>query len=179
MRPMLAGTELPQVQELGTADLRALAEHKPAGKDGSLLQNLGRAPTTVTVSGVATDPAALALVEKLKENLRTGVAVPFIADITTDCAIDAVLIDDLQVRQLAGRPDRFGYLLTLREFVEPVEPAGAEPLGADILGDATDLVDGLVDGLDLALPFATGLERFVGPLTELLGRLTAVRTNQP
>ncbi|MEU1465856.1 hypothetical protein ABZ467_35455 [Streptomyces sp. NPDC005727] len=179
MRPMLAGTELPQVQEIGTSDRRALAEHKPVGKDGSLLQNLGRAPTTVTVIGVATDPKALELVETLKKNLRTGVAVPFVADITTDCAIDTVLIDDLRVRQLAGRPGRFGYVLTLREFIEPVEPAGVDPLDADILGDATDLLDGVLDGLDIALPFATGLERFVDPLTELLGRLTKFKADLP
>ncbi|WP_328331076.1 hypothetical protein OHA70_10455 [Kribbella sp. NBC_00382] len=179
MRPMLAGTELPQVQEIGTSDRRALAEHKPIGKDGSLLQNLGRAPTTVTVTGVATDPKALELVETLKKDLRTGKAVPFVADITTDCAIDAVLIDDLQVRQLAGRPDRFGYVLTLREFIEPVEPAAADPLGDDILGDATDLLGGVLDGLDFAVPFATGLERFVEPLNELLDRLTKFAADLP
>jgi hypothetical protein len=172
MRPMLAGTELPQVQQIGTADLRALAEHKPPGKDGSLLQNLGRAPTTVTLSGVATDPKALELVETLKKDLRTGDGVPFVADITTDCAIDTVLIDDLQVRQLAGKPDRYAYVVTLREYIEPVEPESTDGLDADILGDAGDLLDELVDGLDLALPFATGLEQFVQPLTDLLARLT-------
>jgi hypothetical protein len=175
MRPMLSGTELPQVQELVTSDVRALAEHKPPGKDGSLLQNLGRAPTTVTVHGVATDTDALKLVETLKTELRTGVAVPFVADITTDCAIDAVLIDDVQIHQEAGRPDRYSYALTLREFIEPVEPAATDVLDADILADATDILDGLLDGLDIALPFATGLERFVQPLTDLLARLTQFR----
>ncbi|WP_020579057.1 hypothetical protein [Actinopolymorpha alba] len=178
MRPMVAGTELPQVQEIGTADLRALAEHKPPGKDGSLLQDLGRAPTTVTLAGVATDPKALELVETLKKDLRTGKSVPFVSDITTDCAIERVLIDDLQVRQLAGTPDRYAYVVTLREYIEPVEPASTDALDADILGEAGDLLDGIVDGLDLALPFATGLERFVQPLTELLGRLTEANKTQ-
>lgn len=172
MRPVLAGTELPQVQSIGTADVRALAEHKPPGKDGSLLQNLGRAPTTVTLSGVATDPKALELVETLKKDLRTGRAVPFVADITTDSTIDNVLIDDLQVRQLAGKPDRYAYVVTLREHIVPVEPQDTGALDADILDDATDLLEGVVDGLDLALPFATGLEQFVQPLTDLLARLT-------
>lgn len=172
MRPMLAGNELPQVQELTTSDLRALAEHKPPGKDGSLLQNVGRAPTTVTVHGVASDPLALEFIDRLKQDLRSGVAVPFVADITTDTQIENVLLDDLQVRQLAGDPGRFAYALTLREFIEPVEPESTAGLEADILGDAAGLVDGLLDGLDIALPFATGLERFVAPLTDLLDRLT-------
>lgn len=175
MRPMLAGTELPQVQELTTDDLRALAEHQPPGKDGSLLQNLGRAPTTVTVVGMASDPQALDLVQRLKQDLRTGVAVPFVADITTDSEIDQVLIDDLRIRQLAGRPDRYAYVLVLREFIEPVQPASTAGLDTDILDDATGLLDDLLDGLDLAVPFATGLENFVAPLTDLLARLSQFR----
>lgn len=179
MRPMLAGTELPQVQDLTTTDLRAVAEHKAPGKDGSMLQNLGRAPTGVTVTGVATDPAALDLVEQLKADLRTGQPVAFVADITADTTIEQVLIDDLQVRQLAGRPDRYAYAITLREFIEPVEPASSAALDADILGDAGDLLDGILDGLDLAIPFSTGLEQFVAPLTEMLGRLREANGAQP
>jgi hypothetical protein len=78
----------------------------------------------------------------------------------------------LQVRQLAGDSGRLAYALTLREFIEPVEPESTAGLEADILGDAAGLLDGVLDGLDIALPFATGLERFVSPLTDLLGRLT-------
>lgn len=175
MRPTLAGTELPQVQELTTSDLRAVAEHKAPGKDGSMLQNLGRAPTAVTVRGVATDRASLDLVEQLKTDLRTGQPVAFVADITTDTTIEQVLIDDLQVRQLAGRPDRYAYVLTLREYVEPVEPESSAALDADIAADAGNLTGGLLDGLDIAVPFATGLDRFVTPLTDMLSRLQAFR----
>ena len=172
MRPLLAGDELPQVQELVTSDLRALAEHKPAGKDGSLLQNLGRAPTTVVVHGMASDPNALQVIDKLKKDLRSGTPVTFLADITTDTHVDNVLVDDVQVRQLAGKPDRFAYAITLREFIEPVEPEQTSGLDDDLLAQASDLTNGLLDGLDIAVPFATGLERFVQPFTELLGRLT-------
>lgn len=179
MRPMLAGEELPQVQDLTTVDLRAIAEHKAPGKDGSMLQNLGRAPTGVTVTGVATDPDALQVVERLKEQLRAGQPVAFVADITADTTIEQVLLDDVQVRQLAGRPDRYAYAIALHELVEPVEPAATDPLGADILADAGDLLDGLLDGLDIAVPFATGLEQFVGPLTDLLGRLQQANGSGP
>jgi len=60
----------------------------------------------------------------------------------------------------------------LREFIKPVEPAVATPsLDADILKDATGLLDNLVAGLNLAPLFATGLEQFVEPLGALLTRL--------
>lgn len=171
MRPMLAGTELPQVQDLSTKDLRALAEHKAPGKDGSMLQNLGRAPTYVTVTGVASDPTSLGLLEKLKDDLRTGQPVPFVADITADTTVDEVLIDDVQVRQLAGRPSRYAYAIALREYAEPIEPESSAALDADVLSEATDLLGDLLDGLDIAVPFATGLEQFVQPLSDLLERL--------
>lgn len=175
MRPMLSDIELPQVQELRTSDLRAVAEHMPAGKDGSLLQNLGRAPTTVTVWGMATDPGSLDLLDRLKQELRTGVAVSFVSDITTDTTIEQVLVDDLQMRQVAGKPDRFAYVLTLREFIEPVEPESTAAVDADLLDDAAGLLDDLVEGLDVAAAFASGLGSFMDPLSNLLERLAQFR----
>jgi len=171
MRPMLDDIELPQVQEITAYDRRMLAEHKPPGMDGSLLQNLGRRPAHLTLWGVKTGPDALEFVETLELKYRAGQAVPFVADIIADAEIQQVVIDDLQWQELAGRPQRFSYVVVLREFIEPVEPEDTTALQEDILSDAGDLFDDLLDGLDFALPFATGLERFLGPLTDILGRL--------
>jgi hypothetical protein len=171
VRPMLDDLELPQVQEIRTQDRRALAEHRPPGMDGSLLQNLGRGPARVALLGVAGGPGAKAFVEKLDGKFRAGEAVTFTADIVADAEIQKVKIDDLRLQELAGKPDRFAYVLTLREFIEPVEPADASGLDADILGEAQSLVDDLVKGLDLAADFITGLERFVPIFTEILARL--------
>ena len=177
MRPMLDDIELPQVQEITAYDRRMLAEHKPPGMDGSLLQNLGRRPAHLTLWGVKTGPDALEFVETLELKYRAGQAVPFVADIIADAEIQQVVIDDLQWQELAGKPQRFSYVVALREFIEPVEPEDTTALQEDILGDAGDLFDDLLDGLDFALPFATGLERFLGPLTDILGRLQQM--NQP
>ena len=172
MRPMLDDLELPQVQEVSAYDRRALAAHKPPGMDGSLLQNLGRRPTRLVLWGVAAGPDALDFTKKLEEKFRAAKPVPFTADIVKDADIALMLIDDLKFQELAGKPERFAYVLTLREFIKPVEPAEAAPsIDSDILGDATNLLDELVDGLDLAPNFGTGLEQFVEPLAGLLGRL--------
>jgi hypothetical protein len=168
---MIDDLELPQVQEIRTQDRRALAEHRPPGMDGSLLQNLGRGPTRLALLGVASGPGARAFVEELDGKFRAGGAVTFTADIVTDSEIETMKIDDLKVQELAGRPDRFAYVLTLREFIEPVEPEDASFVDSDILEEAQGLVDGLVEGLDIGLDFASGLERFVPQLTDLLGRL--------
>lgn len=171
MRPMLDTLELPQVQEIGVRERRALAEHRAPGMDGSYFQNLGRAPARMTLWGVVAGPDAVAFIEDLDGLFKSGEPVPFTADIVADAEIQEVLIGDLDIRELAGRPDRFAYLLTLDEHIEPVEPEDTSLLDDDILADADELMDDLVEGLDLGLDFATGLERFVSPLTDFLGRL--------
>jgi hypothetical protein len=176
-RPLLAAIELPQVQEIRIADVRSIAEHKPPGKDGSLLQDLGRVPTCLSVWGVATDPDAPAFLDQLKTAMRAGDPVAFVADITSDTELENVIIDDVEIRQLAGKPDRFAYAITLRENMKPAVPEDTSALDADIFGDATDLLGDLLDGLDLAAGFATGLERFVQPLGDLLERLTTFRND--
>ena len=96
MHPMLDDLELPQVQEITTYDRRMLAEHKPPGMAGSLLQNLGRRPGSLVLWGVKTGPDALAFIEDLNGKFRTGAPLPFVADIIADAAIAQMIIDDLQ-----------------------------------------------------------------------------------
>jgi hypothetical protein len=177
MRPMIDDLELPQVQEITTLDRRYLAEQKPPGMGGSLLQNLGRRPTRLVLGGVATGREARGFIDDLYAKFEAGAPVAFTADIVAETDIEEMLIDDLQYRDIAGRPERFAYVVTLQEHIEPVEPEAASPLDADILDEAEDLLDDLVDGLDIGLDFATGLERFLEPLGNLLGRLQKFNRN--
>lgn len=171
MKPMLDQLELPQVQEITTLERRALAEHKPPQMSGSLLQNLGRRPTRLALWGVVTGPEAQSIVDELETKFRDGNPLPFTADITAEAAIDRIVIDDLRVQELAGKPQRYAYVMTLREHIEPVEPEDLSPLNAEIESDALGFMDNLIDALDLAPLFATGLEQFVEPLSSLLSRL--------
>ncbi len=171
MQPMLDDLELPQVQEIVTYDRRSLAEHKPPGMAGSLLQNLGRRPSRVVLWGVATGPDARDFADKLDSKFRASKPVPFTTDIVADSKIDQVLIDDLRLQDLAGKPERFAYVLTLREFIKPVAPEDTSGLDLGILDEAKQLVDGIVGGLNIAQAFATGLERFVPILSGFLTRL--------
>lgn len=173
MRPMLDDLELPNIQELAVHDQRVLAEHKPPGMEGSLLQNMGRRPAHLVLWGVATGPDVIDFVEALDGKFKSGQPLPFIADIVADAEIEEIVIDDLQWQEVAGKPQRYAYTLTLREYIEPVEPEDLSPLDSDILDEAGDLIDGLVEGLDIGLDFATGLEQFASPLGDLLSRLKA------
>ncbi len=177
MRPVLDDLELVQVQEIGTYERRALTELKVPGMDGSLLQNLGRGPTQLALWGIASGPDAQGFLEQLEEKFRAAEPVAFVADIVADTEIEEMVISDFRTQELAGKPHRFAYVLTLQEYIEPVEPEDVSALDGDILDEASGLVDDLVEGLDLELPFATGLERFVEPLSGLLSRLQQFKSD--
>lgn len=168
---MLDNLELPLVQEVNTLERRALAEHKPPGMDGSLLQNLGRRPFRLALWGVAAGAEAASFVEQLDGKYREGKPVPFTSDIVADAQLEQVVIQELRVQELAGRPERFAYVLTLCEYIEPAEPQAAPALDGDILADAQGLMDDILAGLDLGLDFFTGLEQFVPALSGLLAQL--------
>jgi hypothetical protein len=163
MKPILDDLELPLVQELATYDRRALAEHKPPGMEGSLLQNMGRRPERVVLWGVSTGPDARDFVEKLEEKFKAGQSVSFTADITADSGIEKVVIDDLKWQELAGKPERYAYALVLREHIEPVEPEDTSLLDSDILDDAADIMNSLTAGLDIL----DKLSPFIDRLTKL------------
>lgn len=173
MRPMIDELELPQVQEIGTYEHRALAELKVPAMDGSLLQNLGRSPAHVALWGIASGPQAKGFLSGLEEKFRAGGPVAFTADISASTEIEELVIQDLKTQEVAGRPDRFAYVVTLAEHLELVEPEETSLLDDDLLGEATDLIDDLAEGLDIGLDFATGLGRFVEPLAGLLARVQA------
>ena len=107
MQPMLDDLELPQVQLIDTDEQRALVEHKPPGMAGSLFQDLGRHSTCFHLWGVATGATALEFIEDLDQLFRAGDPVPFVTDIATATEIDEVVLRDLGIRELAGKPDRY------------------------------------------------------------------------
>jgi hypothetical protein len=147
MKLKLDDLELPQVQEVATYDRRALAEHKPAGMAGSLLQNLGRYPTGIVLWGVATGPTAQQFAEKLDGKFRAAKPVPFSADIITGAGISQMLIADLRLEDLAGKPGRFAYVLALREFTKPAKTEDRTVLDAGIRSDAKKRVGQLTANL--------------------------------
>jgi len=106
---------------------------------------------------------------------RAGQPVPFTADIVAEAQIEEVVIDDLRLQDLAGKPERCAYVVTLREHIEPTRPEDTSFLNSEILNDAQNLIDDLIDGLDIGAEFATGLERFVTTFSDLLNRLTTFR----
>src|SRR5262245_29019574 len=117
VRPMLDDLELQQVQQIDVDEDQVLAQHGVPALEGDFLQRLDRRATRVTLSGILTGPEVREGLEKLREKFRAAKPVPFAADIATATSLDQVLIEELGVSELAGKPERFAYALTLREFI--------------------------------------------------------------
>ncbi len=125
IRPMLDDFELPLVQTLRTEEDQVWVEHGVPALEGSLFQRLGRAPTRIFVQGAAADDQSLSHLERLRELFQAAEPVPFVADIMTATRVTDVLIADLVVREVAGKPQQYHYWITLLEYVptpEPIEP---------------------------------------------------------
>lgn len=126
-RPMLDSVELEQVQKIEAEDQEVLAQHGVPALEGDFLQDLGRRVTRVSLSAVITGAGADERLKTLREKFRSATPVPFVADIATATKVDKVLIEEFGVREVAGKPERFEYELTLREFIPAPKPEQEEP----------------------------------------------------
>jgi hypothetical protein len=126
-KPMLDEIELRLVQKIDTEGEQVQAQHGVPALEGDFLQGLGRRATRVTLNGVMTGAEAAEDLKTLREKFRDAEPVSFVADIATATDVGRVLIEEMGVRELAGKPERFEYALTLREFVPPPPPVTQQP----------------------------------------------------
>ena len=126
-RPLLDGVDLEQVQEITSDDAEAVQTHGIPALEGDFLQDLGRRAVRISLNGVMRGPTAGDSLKGLREKFRAATPVSFVTDIATATNVDQVLIEDLGVRELAGKPERFAYALTLREFIPPPPPKTEPP----------------------------------------------------
>ncbi|MDQ4023918.1 MAG: hypothetical protein M3217_00285 [Actinomycetota bacterium] len=127
MRPILGSLELQQVERLTVDEDLVLAHHQVAALEGDFLQELGRRSSRLTLGGVATGAEAADHLEDLRDAFRSVDPVDFTADIATATRIGRVLIEEMAVRELAGKPERFEYALTLRQYTPPPPEETEEP----------------------------------------------------
>lgn len=118
VRPMLGDLELEQVQVLATDEDQAVVRHRVPALEGDFLQDLGRRGARLTLTGVLTAPEVKDHLSELRTRFHAGDPVSFVSDISSATVVDQVLIERMDVRELAGRPSAFEYHLVLRELTE-------------------------------------------------------------
>ena len=180
--PMLGDIELRTIQQIKTLERRALVEHRAPGMAGSVFQDLGRFATAVKLTGILFGENARTALETLRQKFQAAEPLSFTADITTATAIVDVLIDDLRVVEVAGRPNTFFYQIILRE--SPPPPPPPDPLAGvntGILGDAQNLFDqalGLADAVN-TLDDIPDFGNPTAPLLSLVDGFEAATTALP
>ncbi|MHB1063828.1 MAG: peptidoglycan-binding protein, partial [Georgenia sp.] len=118
VRPMLGDLELEQVQVVQTDEDQSVVRHRVPALEGDFLQDLGRRGARLVLTGVLTAPEVKEHLAELRTRFHAGDPVAFVSDISSATAVDQVLIERMDVRELAGRPAAFEYHLTLRELTE-------------------------------------------------------------
>src|SRR5512145_781469 len=110
-KPMLDDLQLLLVQQLEADERQERAQHAIPALEGDFLQGLGRRATAFTLNGVIAneDGTVAEELKKLREKFRAAAPVNFVSDIATATRVDTVLIEEMSVRELAGKPNRFEY----------------------------------------------------------------------
>lgn len=149
VRPLLGDIELQQVQKIETEADQTFTQHSIPALEGDFFQGLGRRNTWVKLSGVLTGAEVQTGLKDLRDKFREAQPVDFIADIATATQVNQVVIEEMGVRELAGKPERFEYAFTLREYipapVPPQEPPPPIPPRLDPV-TATLIVEVIVEG---------------------------------
>lgn len=152
-RPMLGDIELEHVQKIEVDGDQVLIQHGVPALEGDFFQGLGRRATQISLTGVLTGPEAGEGLNTLRDKFRAAEPISFVADITTATRVDQVLIEEMGVRELAGRPERFEYAFTLREFIPAPEPETADVQQVDeqtqeqASETSSQQVDNIADGI--------------------------------
>lgn len=177
VRPMIDGWDVPCIERIEALEHRRLTRLPIPGLQGDLVQDLGGHGLRVGIEGsLQGDEARDSFLEALRGRFRAGEAVPFVADIATASELDQVVVESLQVAEVAGAADTFRYRVVLQQYVEPPAPAPAvDELGLEL--DAE--LDGLAGvGLDaLGLPDLLGsVPTIADPVAPMQPALESVRT---
>src|SRR5215472_9282794 len=106
-KPMLDGVVLEQVQQIGGDQQEIFNQHAVPALEGDFLQDLGRRATRVRLNGILTGPAAVKSLDTLRGKFRAGTPVTFVSDIATATKVSKMLIEEMGLRELAGKPGRF------------------------------------------------------------------------
>lgn len=126
-KPMLDRVPLDQVQVIEGDQNEIFRQHKIPALEGDFFEDLKRRATRIRVRGVLTGPSAAQGIETLRSKFRSATPVAFVADVATATKVNKVLIEDMSIRELAGKPDRFEYGMTLVEVISSSNSSSAAP----------------------------------------------------
>jgi hypothetical protein len=147
----LGSISLDKLTQVSVRERTRMVHHAVPGMSGNLAQMLGRSSVEVVLSGIFFGAGAADSLKGLRDLYLERRPVDFFADAVGDGYFTQVLIAWLEVYQKAGEPDQFTYSCELVEYVEPPEPALADPLlglDTDLLSEAASFMDDVQNALE-------------------------------
>lgn len=118
--------EVRSVTDVQVDARRSLVELPIPGSKGNVLQDMGREPVRIEVQGEFWGPDSKKTLESLKTKSDSGESVSFESDLLAAAQVNEVLIESLEIDQVAGLPSRYRYAMKLLEFKEAKEPEKVE-----------------------------------------------------
>lgn len=119
VQPQPAGpySEIRSVSTVDIDDKRDIVEIRIPGAEGNALQDMGRGAIKIRVVGEVWGKTAKDTLESLKDKSEGGDAVAFTSDLLSAAKVSNVIIERILIDQSAGIPDRYKYVLFLKEYV--------------------------------------------------------------
>jgi hypothetical protein len=147
----LGGISLEQLTHVAVRERARIVYHPVPGLSGDLAQTLGRPSVEVSIHGIFYGTSATDDLKQLRDAYLAREPVDFFAEAVGEGYFAQVLISRLEVMQRAGYLDQFDFVCDVVEYVEPPEPAVADPLAAldtDLIDEAGAFVDDVQNTLE-------------------------------
>lgn len=159
----LGSVSLQHLTRVDVSGAARVVRHPVPGLSGDLSQVLGRPSVTVRLQGIFYGAEAAGELEALRTAHLAGEPLDFFTEAVGEGYFAQVLITRLQVAQRAGYPDQFDYACEVMEYVEPPQPAAADPFAALDALDAglLDEAAGFLDDVQNALAEVSSLVQLV------------------
>ncbi len=145
--------ELRTILRVWTTDKRSIVEHKVPGKEGSVLQDLGKHALRFAFLGEFIGPDAKNATQTLWGKFRQGKSLPFTSEIVALSDVNKVVIEQLDFEDLAGDVDHFRYHIVLREYTEPPPAEEEAPAQSD---EAEENVEDETEDAAESINYVTG-----------------------
>ncbi len=171
----LGKVELNKIHKIVTLEQADWVAHRIPGKLGNLVQDLGRDSVQLEISGIFYGQKAGENLEFLRKIHKQRKAVDFVAEIVGEAYFSLVVLEKIEVWQVARSPDEFSYRLIVTEYVEPPKPSaspGVSPLDKKIKLESDRLMNvvSLTDALQMG-----NLPEITNPLKPLKTALEPVK----
>jgi len=175
----IAGISLEKLTSIEATEMARFARHSVPGMDGDLSQEMGRPSVSIRVRGIFYGADAISQLDTLRARMLDRAPVDFVCELTGSGYVSEVVVDQLNVAQLAGHPDEFEYTCVVTEYVPPPPPPTSsllDELDLGIIDEAASMLDDVQNALS-ELESLTSLlgdmPDFGNPVTRLPAMLDA------